>query len=44
MYELREYVLAGGLVSYGVNIVELYREAAQYTAKILKGAKRWRTR
>jgi ABC transporter substrate binding protein len=39
MYEFREYVLAGGLVSYGVNIVELYREAAQYTAKILKGAK-----
>jgi putative ABC transport system substrate-binding protein len=39
MYEFNEYVLAGGLVSYGVNIVELYREAAQYTAKILKGAK-----
>jgi putative tryptophan/tyrosine transport system substrate-binding protein len=39
MYEFREYVLAGGLVSYGVNIVDLYREAAQYTAKILKGAK-----
>jgi ABC transporter substrate binding protein len=39
LYEFREYVLAGGLVSYGVNIVDLYREAAQYTAKILKGAK-----
>jgi putative ABC transport system substrate-binding protein len=39
MYEFREYVVAGGLVSYGVNIVELYREAAQYTAKILRGAK-----
>jgi putative tryptophan/tyrosine transport system substrate-binding protein len=39
MYEFREYVLAGGLVSYGVNIVDLYREAAQYTAKILRGAK-----
>lgn len=39
VYEFREYALAGGLMSYGVNIVELYREAAHYTARILRGAK-----
>jgi len=39
IYELREYALGGGLMSYGVNIVELYRQAAQYAAMILKGAK-----
>jgi putative ABC transport system substrate-binding protein len=39
IYEFREYALGGGLMSYGVNIVELYREAAQYTAGILKGTK-----
>jgi putative tryptophan/tyrosine transport system substrate-binding protein len=39
IYELREYALGGGLMSYGVNIVEVYREAAQYTARILKGTK-----
>jgi putative ABC transport system substrate-binding protein len=39
VYEFREYALAGGLMSYGVNIVELYREAAHYTARVLRGAK-----
>jgi putative ABC transport system substrate-binding protein len=39
IYEFREYPLAGGLMSYGVNIVELYRGAAQYAARILRGAK-----
>jgi putative ABC transport system substrate-binding protein len=39
IYETRDYALAGGLMSYGVNIVELYREAAHYTAQILRGAK-----
>jgi ABC-type uncharacterized transport system substrate-binding protein len=39
IYEVREFALGGGLMSYGVNIVELYRGAAQYTARILKGAK-----
>jgi putative ABC transport system substrate-binding protein len=39
IYEFRQFPLAGGLMSYGVNIVELYREAAQYTARLLRGAK-----
>jgi putative tryptophan/tyrosine transport system substrate-binding protein len=30
IYETRDYALAGGLMSYGVNIVELYREAAHF--------------
>jgi putative tryptophan/tyrosine transport system substrate-binding protein len=39
IYEFREYVVGGGLMSYGVNLVELYRNVAQQTARILKGAK-----
>jgi putative ABC transport system substrate-binding protein len=39
MYGLREYVEAGGLVSYGPNIVNQYRRAADYGDKILRGAK-----
>ena len=36
---LREYVDAGGLLSYGPALAELYRRAANYVDKILKGAK-----
>jgi putative tryptophan/tyrosine transport system substrate-binding protein len=39
MYGLREYVEAGGLVSYGPNIVNQYRRAADYVDKILRGSK-----
>jgi putative tryptophan/tyrosine transport system substrate-binding protein len=39
MYYLREYVVAGGLISYAANLAEMYRQAGTYVAKILKGAK-----
>jgi putative tryptophan/tyrosine transport system substrate-binding protein len=39
IYFQRESVEAGGLVSYGPNIVEMYRHAADFVDKILKGAK-----
>ena len=35
----REYVEVGGLVSYGPNFPDLFRRAAEYADKILRGAK-----
>jgi putative tryptophan/tyrosine transport system substrate-binding protein len=39
MYHFREYVLAGGLVSYGIDASDAYRLVGVYTGQVLKGAK-----
>jgi putative ABC transport system substrate-binding protein len=39
IYELREFAEAGGLISYGTDLADVYRQAGVYAGKILKGAK-----
>jgi putative tryptophan/tyrosine transport system substrate-binding protein len=39
VFAVREYVEAGGLMSYGTNLIDMYREAGVYCGRILKGAK-----
>ena len=39
VYERREFVDAGGLISYGTDQLKSFRQIGQYTGKILKGAK-----
>ena len=39
IYNVREFVEAGGLMSYGPNFLDLYRRAADFVDKIRRGAK-----
>jgi putative ABC transport system substrate-binding protein len=38
-YSNREYVVAGGLMSYGTDLTDMFHQVGVYTAKVLKGAK-----
>jgi putative ABC transport system substrate-binding protein len=39
MYSLRDFAATGGLISYGIDLLDIYRQAGVYAGQILKGAK-----
>ena len=39
IYPFREFAMQGGLISYGINLSNLFRQAALYVDRVLKGAK-----
>ena len=39
VYSIREYVVAGGLLSYGTSLSDSYHRAAVYLGRVLKGEK-----
>jgi putative tryptophan/tyrosine transport system substrate-binding protein len=39
MYSFREFAMAGGLISYGISLIETYRQVGLYAGRILKGEK-----
>lgn len=39
MYSFRDYAMAGGLMSYGIDLPDSYRQTGVYAGRVLKGAK-----
>ena len=39
IYQFRDYAAAGGLMSYGIDVMDAYKHFGRYAGRILKGAK-----